>query len=83
MEIEAEVVRFSDTYGVNAALSKAVCLYESGGNPSLTSSAGAQGYFEVMSSTPHTTYRVQAGTGRRRERRCHAPPVCRGESGGA
>ncbi|OFW29245.1 MAG: hypothetical protein A3G76_11525 [Acidobacteria bacterium RIFCSPLOWO2_12_FULL_65_11] len=51
MEIEDEIVRYSLKYGVDTSLSKAVCLYESGGNANLTSSAGAKGYFQVMPAT--------------------------------
>jgi hypothetical protein len=51
MRIESDIVKYSREYDVDAGLAKAVCLYESGGNASLTSIAGAQGYFQVMPST--------------------------------
>jgi LysM repeat protein len=51
MEIEDEIIRHADRYGVDVTLARAVCMYESGGNANLTSSAGAQGYFQVMPST--------------------------------
>jgi LysM repeat protein len=51
MEIEAEIARYSQKYQVDLDLARAVCMYESGGNPGLRSSAGAQGYFQVMPST--------------------------------
>ena len=51
MEIEDEIKRHTETYGVDYELARAVCLYESGGNSSLTSGAGAGGYFQVMPPT--------------------------------
>ena len=51
MEIEDEIHRYADRYGLDADLAWAVCLYESGGNANLTSRAGARGYFQVMPST--------------------------------
>ena len=51
MEIEAEVKRHAERYGVDFDLARAVCLYESGGNAGLNSGAGAQGYFQVMPAT--------------------------------
>ena len=51
MEIEDDIKRHAETYGVDYELARAVCLYESGGNPSLTSGAGAGGYFQVMPPT--------------------------------
>ncbi len=51
MLIEDEIRRFSEQYGVDFDLARAVCLYESGGNRGLTSVAGAQGYFQVMPAT--------------------------------
>jgi LysM repeat protein len=51
MEIEDEIVEYSSKYGVDLALARAVCMYESGGNANLSSSAGAQGYFQVMGPT--------------------------------
>ncbi len=51
MLIEDDIVKYSDKYGVDVTLAKAVCLYESGGNANLQSSAGANGYFQVMPAT--------------------------------
>jgi LysM repeat protein len=51
MEIEDEIDRHVESYGVDVDLALAVCLYESGGNRNLSSSAGAQGYFQVMPAT--------------------------------
>ena len=51
MDIEDEIARHADTYGVDVDLAWAVCLYESGGNGNLNSWAGAQGYFQVMPAT--------------------------------
>ncbi|MQA30818.1 MAG: LysM peptidoglycan-binding domain-containing protein [Luteitalea sp.] len=54
MVIEAEIKRYSEQYGVDFDLARAVCLYESGGNAELHSGAGAQGYFQVMPRTFRT-----------------------------
>ena len=51
MEIENEILEYAAKYGVDPALARAVCMYESGGNANLSSSAGAQGYFQVMGPT--------------------------------
>jgi len=51
MLIEDQINRFAAKYGVDVQLAKAVCLYESGGNADLRSSAGADGYFQVMPAT--------------------------------
>ena len=51
MEIEDEIGRHAESYGVDVDLAWAVCLYESGGNGNLNSWAGAQGYFQVMPAT--------------------------------
>ena len=51
MEIEDEIGRHAESYGVDIDLAWAVCLYESGGNRNLNSWAGAQGYFQVMPAT--------------------------------
>ena len=51
MEIEDEIVEYASKYGVDLVLARAVCMYESGGNANLSSSAGAQGYFQVMGPT--------------------------------
>ena len=51
MEIEDEIRRQVDAYGVDFDLARAVCFYESGGNANLNSTAGAEGYFQVMPAT--------------------------------
>jgi LysM repeat protein len=51
MEIEADIKRYAERYGVDFDLARAVCLYESGGNAGLNSAAGAKGYFQVMPAT--------------------------------
>ena len=51
MLIEDQIRAYSDQYDVDYDLARAVCLYESGGNPNLTSWAGAGGYFQVMPAT--------------------------------
>ena len=51
LEIEPEIRRFTEQYGVDIDLARAVCLQESGGNPNLRSVAGALGYFQVMPAT--------------------------------
>ena len=51
IEIESDIRRYAETYGVDIDLALAVCLYESGGNANLNSHAGAQGYFQVMPAT--------------------------------
>jgi LysM repeat protein len=51
LEIDADIVRYANKYGVDPLLARAVCMFESGGNGQLTSGAGAHGYFQVMPST--------------------------------
>jgi LysM repeat protein len=51
MEIEDDIRRHAAQYGVDVDLARAVCLYESGGNAALRSSAGADGYFQIMPAT--------------------------------
>ena len=51
MEIDAEIKKFADQYGLDLHLARAVVLHESGGNGSVVSSAGANGYFQVMPAT--------------------------------
>ena len=51
IEVEDQIRRHANAYGVDFDLARAVCLYESGGNPGLASHAGAQGYFQVMPAT--------------------------------
>ncbi|MGH9567863.1 MAG: transglycosylase SLT domain-containing protein, partial [Candidatus Angelobacter sp.] len=54
MLIDENVKAYSEKYDVNVALARAVCMYESGGNPGLRSVAGARGYFQLMPSTFHS-----------------------------
>jgi LysM repeat protein len=64
MDIEADIERYATRYGVDLSLAKAVCMYESGGNADLSSSAGARGYFQVMPATfrlMRVTSNVEAG----------------------
>ena len=51
MEIEGDIRRYTEKYGVDIDLARAVCLHESGGNGNLSSHAGARGYFQVMPAT--------------------------------
>jgi LysM repeat protein len=51
MEIDGDILRYSREYGVDPMLARAVCMFESGVNPDVTSGAGAHGYFQVMPST--------------------------------
>ncbi len=51
MEIEDEIRVYSAKYSIDYDLTRATCMYESGGNANLTSWAGARGYFQVMPST--------------------------------
>ena len=51
MTIEDEIRTFADKYDVDFDLARAMLIQESGGNPNLTSIAGAGGYFQVMPAT--------------------------------
>ena len=51
MRIENEIRGHTEQYGVDYDLARAVLIQESGGNPGLTSVAGADGYFQVMPAT--------------------------------
>ncbi|MCY4078020.1 MAG: LysM peptidoglycan-binding domain-containing protein [Acidobacteria bacterium] len=51
LTIEDELRRHTERYGVDFDLARAVLIQESGGNPHLTSVAGAGGYFQVMPAT--------------------------------
>ena len=51
MRIEDEIRGHTERYGVDYDLARAVLIQESGGNPGLTSVAGADGYFQVMPAT--------------------------------
>jgi LysM repeat protein len=64
MEIEDDIRVHAERYGVDFDLARAVCLYESGGNPGLASNAGALGYFQVMPATYRelgVTTNIEAG----------------------
>ena len=51
MTIEDDIRTYSERYGVDYDLARAMLIQESGGNPGLTSIAGAAGYFQVMPAT--------------------------------
>ena len=51
MEIEGEIKQFTDQYGLDQDLARAVVIHESGGNASVVSIDGANGYFQVMPAT--------------------------------
>lgn len=51
LTIEDDLRRHAERYGVDFDLARAVLIQESGGNPHLTSVAGAGGYFQVMPAT--------------------------------
>jgi LysM repeat protein len=51
MEIENELLAHAKRYSVDRRTARAVVLQESGGNADLVSSAGAEGYFQVMPRT--------------------------------
>ena len=51
MEIDSEIKKFTDQYGLDLDLARAVVIHESGGNGSVVSIDGARGYFQVMPAT--------------------------------
>ena len=51
MEIDGEIKTFTDQYELDLDLARAVVIHESGGNGSVVSIAGANGYFQVMPAT--------------------------------
>lgn len=51
MEIERDLTAYTTQYQVDLRLARAVVIQESGGNASLVSVAGAEGYFQVMPET--------------------------------
>ena len=51
MEIDAEIKKFTDQYDLDLDLARAVVIHESGGNGSVVSIDGANGYFQVMPAT--------------------------------
>ncbi|MDA1093366.1 MAG: LysM peptidoglycan-binding domain-containing protein [Acidobacteria bacterium] len=51
LEIDSEIKRFTDRYGLDLNLARSVVLHESGGNGSVVSVDGARGYFQVMPAT--------------------------------
>lgn len=64
MRIDAAIDRYARQYHVDPQLARAVCMFESGGNPDVTSGAGAHGYFQVMPSTfrlMHVNTNIEAG----------------------
>ena len=54
MEIDAEIARYARQYGVDPLLARAVCMFESGANPDLTSFAifPQRHAFKVWSNNP-------------------------------
>ena len=51
MEIDGTIKKFTDQYGLDLDLARAVVIHESGGNGSVVSIDGANGYFQVMPAT--------------------------------
>ena len=51
IQIEGELQRFTKQYGLDLNLARAVVIHESGGNESVVSVDGANGYFQVMPAT--------------------------------
>ena len=51
MEIDGEIKKFTDQYDLDLDLARAVVIHESGGNGSVVSIDGANGYFQVMPAT--------------------------------
>ena len=51
MEIDGEIKKFTDQYKLDLDLARAVVIHESGGNGSVVSIDGANGYFQVMPAT--------------------------------
>ena len=51
MTIEDDIRTNAEKYDVDIDLARAMLIQESGGNPNLTSIAGAAGYFQVMPAT--------------------------------
>ena len=51
IQIEGKLQRFTKQYGLDLNLARAVVIHESGGNESVVSVDGANGYFQVMPAT--------------------------------
>ena len=51
MEIDGEIKTFTDQYGLDLDLARAVVIHESGGNGRVVSIDGASGYFQIMPAT--------------------------------
>ena len=51
MQVEGDIKRFTDRYELDLDLARAVVMHESGGNGSVVSIDGANGYFQVMPAT--------------------------------
>ncbi len=51
LEIESQIKVHADRQGADFSLARAICLFESGANPDLTSSNGGSGYFQLTSAT--------------------------------
>ena len=64
IQIEGELQRFTKQYGLDLDLARAVVIHESGGNGSVVSVDGANGYFQVMPATfrsLHVDTNIEAG----------------------
>ena len=64
IHIEGELQRFTKQYGLDLDLARAVVIHESGGNGSVVSVDGANGYFQVMPATfrsLHVDTNIEAG----------------------
>ena len=64
IQIEGELQKFTERYGLDLNLARSVVLHESGGNGSVVSVDGANGYFQVMPATfksLHVDTNIEAG----------------------
>ena len=64
IQIEGELQRFTKQYGLDLDLARSVVIHESGGNGSVVSIDGANGYFQVMPATfrsLHVDTNIEAG----------------------
>lgn len=49
IDIDAEIFDYSEQYGIDPRMARALILYESGGNPEWVSESGVTGYFQLPS----------------------------------
>ena len=64
IQIEGELQKYTTRYGLDLNLARSVVLHESGGNGSVVSVDGANGYFQVMPATfksLHVDTNIEAG----------------------